>query len=97
MLALVLATLFIGNLAIFVAGWNAFCVWPIVTIMVLTVNYSILDVQKVNAGMDVQRGQFLKRVLMILLMALLAEGIYTAYWLLGQGFHWVAQHEGIIR
>ncbi len=97
MLALVIAILVIGNLAILFAGLNAFCAWPIVTIMVLTVNYSIWVVQTANAGIRVKRGQFINRVFMILLMGLLAEGIYLAYWLLGQAFHWVAIQEGILR
>ncbi len=97
MIALIIAILIIGNLAILFAGWPAFYVWPIVTVMVLTVNYSILNVQKVSAGIHVKSGHVMKRVLMILLMALLAEGIYTAYWLLIRAFHWVANHEGILR
>ena len=97
MLVLIASILIIGTLAILVAGWNAFYVWPIVTITVLTVKYSILDVQKVNAGIHVKRGHFMKRVSMVLFMALLAEGIYMAYWLLARAFHWVAHHEGILR
>ena len=97
MIALIIAILIIGNFAILFVGWTAFYVWPIVTIVALTVNYSILNVQKVNAGIHVKSGHVLKRISMILFMALLAEGIYTAYWLLLRGFHWVANHEGILR
>ena len=71
MIALIIAILIVGNLAILFAGWTAFYVWPIVTIMVLTVNYSILNVQKVNAGIHVKSGHVMKRVSMILLMTLL--------------------------
>ena len=81
----------LGYLATKYSGLSGFVIWPSVTAIVLIFGLSFFNVDKSVLGVSVKNKGLFGRAITIFFMALLAEVLYTSYWLTDSLFHWVSQ------
>ena len=77
--------------AIYPFKW--FLIWPGATAIVVIVGFNLLNVDKLVLGVRVRGEQAAGRLGVVFCMALLAEAIYTSYWLVEKLFHWISIQE----
>jgi len=93
MILVTLLTVGLGYLAMQYTHLSGFLIWPGATAIVVIVGFNLLNVDRLVLGVRVRGERAAGRLSVVIWMALLAEAIYTSYWLIERLFHWISLQE----